>query len=95
MIHCQNRVLVLPWLMGASCLCVKQLAIEMHLWVYGCWCTEQEGAMEIIFWFRVNMAPLAKGWIYLSSVSNSLRTDGQIISSHNTTLLRLQVKYGT
>ena len=42
MIHCQNRVLVLPWLMGASCLCVKQLAIEMHLWVYGCWCTEQE-----------------------------------------------------
>ena len=45
MIHCQNRVLVLPWLlMGASSLCVKQLAIEMHyLWVYGCWCTEQEG----------------------------------------------------
>ena len=41
-IHCQNWVLVLPWLMGASFLCVKELAIEMHLWVYGCWCTAEE-----------------------------------------------------
>ena len=42
-IQCLNLALVLPWLIVASCLCEKELAIEMHLLVYGCSCTEQEG----------------------------------------------------
>ena len=34
-IQCLNLALVLPCLMVVSCLCEKELAIEMHLWVYG------------------------------------------------------------
>ena len=44
-IQCLNLALVLPWLIVVSCLCEKELAIKMHLWVYGCSCAEQEGGV--------------------------------------------------
>ena len=44
LIHHQNQALVLPWLVCSSCLCINELAIKMHLWVYGCWCIEEKGS---------------------------------------------------
>ena len=38
-----DQVLGLTWLMGASFLCVKELAIEMHLQGGRCWCIEKQG----------------------------------------------------
>ena len=43
-----DQALVLSWLICASCLCGKELAIRLHLWVYGCWCTEKKGRIESI-----------------------------------------------
>ena len=42
-IHHLDQALVLTWLICASCLCAKELAIELHLCVCGCWCIEKKG----------------------------------------------------
>ena len=43
-----DQVLGLTWLMGACCLCVKELAIEMHLRGGGCSCIEKQGGHGIL-----------------------------------------------
>ena len=60
MIHCQNHVRVLSWLMGASCLCVKQLAIEMDVGVLN-----RRGAMEINFLVEGEYGPPSEGVLCL------------------------------
>ena len=58
-----DQALVLTWLICASCLCAKELAIELHLWVYGCWCTEKKGGYrKRILGAGLDIVPLAEGW---------------------------------